>query len=91
MWYENAPEDQLADIVTDAKAAARLPPQLAALVGATSEVFVQAIHDLLAPQLAFPHRSACVLGDAGAILRPHTAAGAPAGSACSQCVMLTSV
>lgn len=51
-----------------------LPPALAALVGSTSQVFVQAIHDLLAPCLA-PNPACCLLGDAGCILRPHTAAG----------------
>lgn len=51
-----------------------LPTQLAELVGNTKEIFVQAIHDMLAPQLVFKDRVALV-GDAGCILRPHTAAG----------------
>lgn len=51
-----------------------LPPQLADLVDATSDIFLQAIHDMLAPSLAFGGRAALV-GDAGCILRPHTAAG----------------
>ena len=55
-------------------AAEVLPGPLASLVACTRDIFVQAIHDMLAPALAFAGRAALV-GDAGCILRPHTAAG----------------
>jgi len=51
-----------------------LPAALSEIVCATPEIFLQAIHDYLAPKLVF-HDSAVLLGDAGCILRPHTAAG----------------
>jgi 2-polyprenyl-6-methoxyphenol hydroxylase-like FAD-dependent oxidoreductase len=51
-----------------------LPRQLSEMVCATKDIFVQAIHDFLASQLAFNDK-AVLLGDAGCILRPHTAAG----------------
>lgn len=51
-----------------------LPSVLADMVGATPDIFVQAIHDMLSPHLAF-HGRVALLGDAGCILRPHTAAG----------------
>ncbi|KAL4451890.1 hypothetical protein ABPG75_007552 [Micractinium tetrahymenae] len=64
------------EVAAERKVAARkeLPPALADLVGHTRDVFVQAIHDQLAPRLALSD-SCCLLGDAGCILRPHTAAG----------------
>ncbi|KAG7667914.1 hypothetical protein Ndes2526B_g01676 [Nannochloris sp. 'desiccata'] len=51
-----------------------LPAALSEMVRLTTDIFVQAIHDYLAPQLVF-HNNAVLLGDAGCILRPHTAAG----------------
>ena len=64
------------DLAEERKRVARevLPPVLAELVEATDKVFFQAIHDLLAPSLVAQGRVALV-GDAGVILRPHTAAG----------------
>jgi len=52
-----------------------LPMVLADMVNATDEIFIQAIHDMISPELAFGGKAALV-GDAGCILRPHTAAGA---------------
>ena len=53
-----------------------LPPPLAEMVAATGEeIFVQAIHDYLAPRLASGDDGWALVGDAGCILRPHTAAG----------------
>jgi 2-polyprenyl-6-methoxyphenol hydroxylase-like FAD-dependent oxidoreductase len=51
-----------------------LPAALSEMVCSTTDIFVQAIHDYLAPKLVF-HDSAVLLGDSGCILRPHTAAG----------------
>lgn len=51
-----------------------LPPPLAEMVCETEDIFVQAIHDYLASSLVFEGKVALV-GDAGCILRPHTAAG----------------
>jgi 2-polyprenyl-6-methoxyphenol hydroxylase-like FAD-dependent oxidoreductase len=45
------------------------------MVGATEDIFVQAIHDYLASSMALGGGRVALLGDAGAILRPHTAAG----------------
>jgi 2-polyprenyl-6-methoxyphenol hydroxylase-like FAD-dependent oxidoreductase len=49
-----------------------LPPQLVRLVEATAGPFVQAIHDLGVPRMAFGR--ACLTGDAAFVPRPHTAA-----------------
>ena len=54
-------------------AVARLAPQLAAVVGATAEPFIQAIADIEVPHMAFGR--ICLLGDAAFGLRPHIAAG----------------
>ncbi|GAB4815875.1 hypothetical protein N2152v2_002921 [Parachlorella kessleri] len=51
-----------------------LPTVLSELVDSTGDIFLQAIHDMLAPSLAFQGK-VCIMGDAGCILRPHTAAG----------------
>lgn len=51
-----------------------LPNALSDMVCATEDIFVQAIHDYLASQFVFGD-GVCLLGDAGCILRPHTAAG----------------
>eukprot|EP00887_Chlorella_sp_A99_P002806 scaffold6.g2806.t1 len=56
-----------------------LPEQLAALVVATRDIFVQTVQDLLAPTFVFGGR-ACLVGDSGCILRPHTAAGTTKGA-----------
>jgi 2-polyprenyl-6-methoxyphenol hydroxylase-like FAD-dependent oxidoreductase len=51
----------------------QLPPQLAALVGATSQIILQPIFDLESSQLAFGRIA--VLGDAAFVARPHVASG----------------
>ena len=51
-----------------------LPPVLADLVCSTKDIFVQAIHDYLAPDFIFEDKIA-LIGDSGCILRPHTGAG----------------
>ena len=54
-------------------AATRLAPQIAAVVAATAEPFIQAIFDIEVPRMAFGR--ICLLGDAAFALRPHIAAG----------------
>lgn len=54
-------------------AQAALAPQLAALVLATRDPFVQAIFDIEVPRMTFGR--VCLLGDAAFALRPHIAAG----------------
>jgi 2,6-dihydroxypyridine 3-monooxygenase len=54
-------------------ATTHLAPQLAAVVRATPDPFVQAIFDIEVPRMAFGR--ACLLGDAAFALRPHIAAG----------------
>lgn len=49
-----------------------LPPQFVRLVEATAGPFVQTIHDLGVPRMAFGR--ACLTGDAAFVPRPHTAA-----------------
>ncbi len=49
-----------------------LPESFARLFGLTDEPFVQAIHDLAVPRMAFER--VCHLGDAAFLPRPHTAA-----------------
>jgi 2,6-dihydroxypyridine 3-monooxygenase len=56
-----------------AVAAARLPAPLAEVVLAIDELFVQVVVDLEVPSMAFG--SACLLGDAAFVVRPHAAAG----------------
>lgn len=56
-----------------------LPEGLAGLVAATPDIFVQTIQDLLAPTFVVGGR-ACLVGDSGSILRPHTAAGTTKGA-----------
>lgn len=62
---------QLADM--RAFAGSNLAPQLAGVVTATSEPFVQAVFDIEVPRMAFGR--VCLLGDAAFALRPHIAAG----------------
>jgi 2-polyprenyl-6-methoxyphenol hydroxylase-like FAD-dependent oxidoreductase len=52
-------------------ARAILPPVFRRLVEATPEPFVQTIHDLAVPQMAFGR--VCLTGDAAFVPRPHTA------------------
>ena len=54
-------------------ATARLAPQIAAVIAATPQPFVQAIFDIDVPRMAFGR--ICLLGDAAFALRPHIAAG----------------
>jgi len=49
-----------------------LPPSFLRLVEATAEPFVQTIHDLAVPQMAFGR--VCLTGGAAFVPRPHTAA-----------------
>ena len=49
-----------------------LPPPFLRLVEATAEPFVQTIHDLAVPRMAFGR--VCLTGDAAFVPRPHTAA-----------------
>jgi 2,6-dihydroxypyridine 3-monooxygenase len=56
-----------------AAAVAELPPQLAALVQASPDPFVQVIVDLEVPWMVAGR--ACLVGDAAFALRPHIAAG----------------
>jgi 2-polyprenyl-6-methoxyphenol hydroxylase-like FAD-dependent oxidoreductase len=49
-----------------------LPPTFLRLVESTEEPFVQTIHDLAVPKMAFGH--VCLTGDAAFVPRPHTAA-----------------
>jgi len=49
-----------------------LPPSFLRLVMATQEPFVQTIHDLAVPKMAFER--VCLTGDAAFVPRPHTAA-----------------
>jgi len=49
-----------------------LPPTFLRLVKATAEPFVQTIHDLATPKMAFGR--VCLTGDAAFVPRPHTAA-----------------
>jgi 2,6-dihydroxypyridine 3-monooxygenase len=49
-----------------------LPPQFLRLVEETGEPFVQTIHDLAVPRMAFGR--VCLMGDAAFVPRPHTAA-----------------
>ena len=51
-----------------------LPPPFLRLVKATQEPFVQTIHDLAVPNMAFGR--VCLTGDAAFVPRPHTAAKA---------------
>ncbi len=54
------------------QANSRLPPSFLRLVEATTEPFVQTIHDLAVPRMAFGR--VCLTGDAAFVPRPHTAA-----------------
>ncbi|MGZ4126432.1 MAG: FAD binding domain-containing protein [Actinomycetota bacterium] len=64
-------EEHAAEMRTFARA--HLAPQLAAVVEATREPFVQAIVDVEVDRMAFGR--ACLIGDAAFALRPHIAAG----------------
>lgn len=67
-------------IVDDVRAQAMefLHPMMADLVAATAEPFLQAIMDVTVPRTVFGR--SCLLGDAGFVVRPHTA-GATAKAA----------
>jgi 2,6-dihydroxypyridine 3-monooxygenase len=55
-------------------AATALPAPMLDLVEATDRPFPQAVFDVSAPRMAFGRE--CLVGDAGFVVRPHTAAGA---------------
>lgn len=55
-----------------------LPARLAALIGATTQPFIRAIHECEAMRIA--HNRVCAIGDAGFVLRPHTAAATAKGA-----------
>lgn len=54
-------------------ASAELPPGPAELVHKTDEPFIQVVHDIVVPQMAFGR--AVLVGDAAFAARPHAAAG----------------
>jgi 2,6-dihydroxypyridine 3-monooxygenase len=54
-------------------AAAELAPQLASVVRATTQPFLQVVFDVEVPRMAFGR--VCLIGDAACALRPHVAAG----------------
>ena len=56
-----------------AHADARLPAVISTVIKATREPFIQAVYDLTIDQMVFGR--ACLVGDAGVIMRPHAAAG----------------
>lgn len=56
-----------------AHARARLPEVVAEAVTAAREPFVQAVYDLEVDRMVFGR--ACLIGDAGFVMRPHAAAG----------------
>jgi 2-polyprenyl-6-methoxyphenol hydroxylase-like FAD-dependent oxidoreductase len=69
------PQGFVAPGMTDwlhAQARRILPPVFLRLVEATTEPFVQTIHDLAVPKMAFGR--VCLTGDAAFVPRPHTAA-----------------
>ncbi|MGQ0749005.1 MAG: FAD binding domain-containing protein [Betaproteobacteria bacterium] len=61
--------------VRELKASARatLPGEIADVVAATDEPFIQVVMDVACPAMAIGH--ACILGDAAFAARPHAAAG----------------
>ena len=67
----NIQPDALAALKVDAKEL--LPPQLAMLVDAASQIILQPIFDLQSPRLVFGR--VVLLGDAAFIARPHVATG----------------
>lgn len=54
-------------------AAAHLAPPIAEVVTGIEEPFIQAVHDIEVPRMAFGR--ICILGDAAFAVRPHAAAG----------------
>jgi 2,6-dihydroxypyridine 3-monooxygenase len=65
-------------------AAACLPAEVAAVVAATAQPFIQAVMDLESPRMALGR--VCILGDAAFAARPHAAAGT--AKACENAWML---
>lgn len=66
------------DVEKEAVEAAQrlLAPQFASLVSATSNPYIQAIHDMSADRLILGEKERVVLiGDAAGLVRPHTASG----------------
>ncbi len=61
------------DAEARAVAAARLPADLAAVIDATGDLFVQVVYDIAVERMAFGR--VCLLGDAAFAVRPHAAAG----------------
>ena len=72
-WTNQHPSDTS---IQDQRAYAKkvLPPQFAELVELTEKPFIQAIADVLSPQVVFYEGRVVLLGDAVAGFRPHTAA-----------------
>ncbi|MGH9087872.1 MAG: FAD-dependent monooxygenase [Acidimicrobiales bacterium] len=66
----------LEDLVETAER--NLPPPISALVGMTTDPFVQVMVDVDPPRMAFGR--VCLLGDAGFVARPHAAAGTAKGT-----------
>jgi len=71
-----APGQTPADVATQLSEAARhrLPPQFAEVVAMEPRPFLQGVLDYVAPRLVIDR--AVLLGDAAAVVRPHTAMGA---------------
>ena len=63
------------DVIDELRRAADrdLAPQLAEMVRATAEPFLQVVFDIEVPRMAFGRM--CLIGDAASALRPHIAAG----------------
>ena len=71
----SVPQGLVSPVMSDwlhAQARSTLPPLFLRLVEATTEPFVQTIHDLAVPKMAFGR--VCLTGDAAFVPRPHTAA-----------------
>jgi 2,6-dihydroxypyridine 3-monooxygenase len=64
-------EDVIAEMRDFARA--HLAPAIAEVVTGIEEPFIQAVHDIQVPQMAFGR--VCILGDAAFAVRPHAAAG----------------
>ncbi len=67
----HVPDDRLANLRLSADEL--LPPQIAELVRATPEPFIQAVFDAAVERMAFDR--ICLIGDAAFACRPHAAAG----------------
>jgi 2,6-dihydroxypyridine 3-monooxygenase len=67
----SASERHVAEVRATARA--RLPSAMAQVVGETAQLFLQVVHDIEVPRMAFGR--VCLIGDAAFVVRPHAAAG----------------